>query len=57
MILEGFNAIKKLRDLMGVTDSRKANKNTIRGLFGTDTTKNAIHCSDSIESVILIKKN
>lgn len=50
MILEGFNAIKKLRDLMGVTDSRKANKNTIRGLFGTDTTKNAIHGSDSIES-------
>lgn len=50
MILEGENAIEKLRNLMGPTDSRKADKNTIRGLYGTDITYNAIHGSDSLES-------
>lgn len=50
MILEGENAVEKLRNLMGPTDSRKADKNTIRGLYGTDITYNAIHGSDSIES-------
>lgn len=50
MILEGENAVEKLRKLMGPTDSRKADKNTIRGLYGTDITYNAIHGSDSIES-------
>lgn len=50
MVLEGYNAIKTLRNLMGVTDSNKAKKNTIRGLFGTDVTHNAIHGSDSVES-------
>ena len=50
IILEGDNAVNKLRDLMGATDSKKAEKNTIRGLFGTDITYNAIHGSDSIES-------
>lgn len=50
MILEGENAVEKLRNLMGPTDSKKADKNTIRGLYGTDITYNAIHGSDSIES-------
>lgn len=50
MVLEGVNAVNKLRDLMGTTDSKKADKNTIRGLYGTDTTKNAIHGSDSPEN-------
>lgn len=50
MILEGRGAVKKLRDLMGPTDSKKAGENTIRGLFGTDITENAIHGSDSVEN-------
>ena len=50
MILEGENAVNKLRDLMGPTDSRKALPNTIRGKFGTDITRNAIHGSDSLEN-------
>lgn len=50
MILEGENAVEKLRDLMGPTDSKKADANTIRGLYGTDITHNAIHGSDSIEN-------
>ncbi len=52
-ILEGENAIKRVRDLIGPTDSQEARKtapNSIRALFGTDKGKNAIHASDSKES-------
>ena len=48
--LEGDNAVEVLRNLMGPTDSTKAEKNTIRGMFGTDITYNAIHGSDSKEN-------
>ena len=48
--LEGENAIAKNRELMGPTDSREAPKGTIRGDFGTDIEKNAVHGSDSVES-------
>jgi len=47
MILSGENAVEKLRTIMGPTDSTKAPKNTIRGMFGTDITINTIHGSDS----------
>ena len=50
MVLSGENAVDKLRTLMGPTDSTKAGKDTIRGLYGADITYNAIHGSDSIES-------
>lgn len=50
MILEGENAVSKLRNLMGPTDSRKALPDTIRGKFGTDNMYNAIHGSDSDEN-------
>lgn len=48
MILEGVNAVEKLRILMGPTNSTLAEKGTIRGDFGTDITRNAIHGSDSV---------
>ena len=50
MILSGKNAVEKLRTIMGPTDSTKAPKNTIRGMFGTDITINTIHGSDSPEN-------
>ena len=50
MVISGENAIEKVRNLMGPTDSKKAEKGTIRGDFGTDITVNAIHGSDSPES-------
>lgn len=50
MALEKDNAVKAWRDLMGATDSRKADKGTIRNLFGTDIGKNAAHGSDSVEN-------
>lgn len=50
MILEGYDAVNKLRELMGPTDATKADSNTIRGKFGTNITYNAIHGSDSNEN-------
>ena len=50
MILSGENAIEKLRTIMGPTDSTKAPKDTIRGMFGTDITINTIHGSDSTDN-------
>ncbi len=46
MVLEGENAIARNREIMGPTDSRKAPPGTIRGDFGTDVEKNAVHGSD-----------
>lgn len=50
LALERENAVKAWRDLMGATDSRKADKGTIRNLFGTDIGKNAAHGSDSADN-------
>ncbi len=50
MALEKDNAVKAWRDLMGATDSRKADKGTIRNLFGTDIGKNAAHGSDAADT-------
>ena len=49
-VLEGPGAIAKWRELMGPTDSTKAPKGTIRGDFGTDVEKNAVHGSDGPET-------
>ena len=45
-VLEGEGAISRNRELMGPTNSREAEKGTIRGDFGTDIEKNAVHGSD-----------
>jgi nucleoside-diphosphate kinase len=50
MVLEGENAIQRLRDLMGATDPAKAAEGTIRRQFGTNIERNAVHGSDSSES-------
>ncbi len=50
MVVSGTDAIVRIRKLMGPTDSKKAEKGTIRGDFGVDITTNVIHGSDSIES-------
>ncbi len=49
----GENAVARVRDLMGPTDSRKAPKGTIRGDFGKDTMLNLVHGSDSPENAAL----
>lgn len=49
-VLEGPDAIAKNRELMGPTDSTKAAPGTIRGDFGTDIERNAVHGSDAPET-------
>ena len=50
MILEGENAVRKNRELMGATDPKKASKGTIRNLYGISIDKNSVHGSDSKEN-------
>lgn len=50
MVLEGENAVKKNRELMGETDPKKAAKGTIRADFADSIDANAVHGSDSLEN-------
>ncbi len=47
LVLEGAGIIEKMRDMLGVTDSRKAAKGTIRAELGKDVMINVAHASDS----------
>ena len=47
MILEGENAISLNRKIMGATDPKNAEENTIRKLYGISIDKNSVHGSDS----------
>jgi len=49
-VLEGEDAIRKNRDLMGATDPRKAEKGTIRADFAESIDANAVHGSDAPET-------
>ena len=50
MILEGENAVLANRKLMGSTNPKDAEQNTIRSLYGISIDKNSVHGSDSIEN-------
>lgn len=50
MVVEGADSINKIRDMLGVTDSRKAAPGTIRATLGKDVMINVAHASDSKES-------
>ena len=50
MILEGENAIKENRRLMGATNPKEAEEGTIRKLYGISIDKNSVHGSDSLEN-------
>ncbi len=47
LVLEGDDAILRWRRMMGATDPKKAAEGTLRALFGTDVTANAVHGSDA----------
>jgi len=47
MILEGQNAVLANRKLMGATNPKEAEDNTIRKLYGISIDKNSVHGSDS----------
>ena len=48
--LERDNAVPHLRQVMGATDPKKADKGTVRAEFGESIEQNAIHGSDSDEN-------
>ncbi len=50
MILEGNNAVLLNRKLMGATDPKMAEENTLRKNYGISIDKNSVHGSDSLEN-------
>jgi len=50
LVLEGEEAVRRYRDLMGATDPAKAEPGTIRAVHGTSIEENAVHGSDSSET-------
>ena len=49
-VLEGENAIRRNRDLMGATNPREAAAGTIRADFASTIDENAVHGSDGPET-------
>lgn len=47
---EGFEAVQTVRDMTGITNSRRAAPGTIRGDYGMSSQENIIHASDGVES-------
>jgi nucleoside-diphosphate kinase len=52
LALQKKDAISEWRQLMGATDPLKAEPGTMRRMFGTDKTHNAVHGSDSSDSAL-----
>ena len=50
MVLEGENAVLANRKLMGATNPKEAEENTIRKLYGISIDKNTVHGSDSVNN-------
>ena len=52
LVLRKENAIEDFRKIIGNTDPAKADKGTLRQLYGTNVTYNLVHGSDCEESVL-----
>lgn len=50
MVLEGYEAVRAARQLIGATDPLEAAPGSIRGDFALETGRNLVHGSDSSES-------
>ena len=50
MVLEGEGAVSRNRQIMGATDPLKAEKGTLRKMYGLSIDKNSLHGSDSVEN-------
>jgi len=50
MVLEGNSAVALNRKLMGATNPKNAEPDTIRKLYGISIDKNSVHGSDSVEN-------
>ncbi len=49
-VLEGKNAVKAHRELMGATNPKDAKEGTLRKRFASSLGQNAVHGSDSLEN-------
>lgn len=52
MVLRHKDAVEEFRRLLGNTDPARAEKGTVRALYGTSVQMNAVHGSDSHENAI-----
>ena len=52
MVLEGEDAVKRVREIIGATNPREAAPGTIRAEYGLDVTRNTIHAADSLENAV-----
>lgn len=50
LVIEGENAISRVREIMGATNPRDAAPGTIRADFASDIEHNIVHGSDSTDS-------
>lgn len=50
MILEGENAINRVREINGATSPDDAAEGTIRAKYARSKTENCVHASDNVES-------
>ena len=50
MVIEGDNAVKRIRKLVGETKPMEAEIGTIRGDFGMVIGRNIVHAADSLEN-------
>ncbi len=50
MVIEGDEAVKVMRKLIGATNAKEAEPGTIRGDLALSNQKNAVHASDSVEN-------
>lgn len=52
-VLEGEGAVAKNREIMGATDPKKADPNSIRAQFAESLEANSVHGSDSAENAAI----
>jgi nucleoside-diphosphate kinase len=50
MVVEGDEAVKVVRKLIGATNAKEAEPGTVRGDLALSNQKNAVHASDSVEN-------
>ncbi len=49
-VIEGYEAIKAVRNMLGSTNPIDSNAGSIRGDYGLFTRRNVVHASDSLET-------
>ena len=50
LLYRGPDAINKIRNILGPTDSKKGEPGKVRRIYGEDIMKNAAHASDAVEN-------